>query len=61
LTVHTVLRRAPGAGPGRVRGAGAHHPGVLGYVDRGDPVMDPLAFLVVDHLRSAHRFLLCWE
>jgi len=33
----------------------------LGHVDRGDPLMDPLVFLVVDDLRSAHRFLLCWE
>jgi len=50
---------APGAGPGRVRGAGAHHPGVLRHVDRGNPVMDPLVFLIVNHLRSAHRGLLC--
>jgi hypothetical protein len=34
---------APGAGPGRMRGTGAHHPGVFRHVDRGDPVMDPLA------------------
>src|SRR5271165_2788986 len=51
---------APGAGPGRVRGSGAHHPGILRHVDRGDPVMDPLVFLIVNHLRSAHRGLLCW-
>ena len=55
FTVATVLRRAQ-AGTGA--SAGAHHPGVLRHVDRGDPVMDPLVFLVVDHLRSAHRFLL---
>jgi hypothetical protein len=52
----------PGAGPGRVRGAGAHHPGVLGHVDRGHPLVDPLVLFVVDHLRFhlCHRsHLLC--
>jgi len=41
-----------------MRDAGAHHPGVFRHVDRGDPVMDPFVLLVVDYLRSAHRFLL---
>ena len=52
----------PGAGPGRVRHPGAYHPGVLGHVDRGHPLIDPLVLLVVDHLRShlCHRsHLLC--
>ena len=35
----------PGVRPGRARSAGTHHPGVLGHVDRGDPLMDPLVFL----------------
>jgi len=34
-----------------VRHAGAHHPGVLRHVDHGNPVVDPLVFLVVDNLR----------
>jgi len=46
---------APGTGPGRMRGTGAHHPRILRHIDRGDPLMDPLVLLVVDYLRSAHR------
>ena len=52
-------RAAPGTGPGRMRGPGAHHPGILRHVDRGHPLMHPLVLLIVDHLRSAHRGLLC--
>ncbi len=55
-------RAAPGAGPGRVRQPGAYHSGVLRHVDRGDPLVHPLVFLVVDNLRFrlAHRgHLLC--
>jgi hypothetical protein len=44
-------RALPGAGPGRVRHAGARHPGVLRHVGRAGPVMNPLVFLVVDNLR----------
>ena len=50
--LHRPHGAAPGAGPGRMRGAGAHHPGVLRHVDRGHPLMDPLVLFVVDHLRS---------
>jgi hypothetical protein len=48
------LRLAP-ARPGGMRHPGAHHPGRLGHVDRGDPLQDLLVLLVVDLLRLAHH------
>jgi hypothetical protein len=54
-------RRPPGARPRRMRDPGANHPGVLGHVHRRDPLIDPFMLLVIDDLRSAHRFLLCWN
>jgi hypothetical protein len=56
--LHRPHRAAPGPRPRRVRQPGAHHPGVLRHVHRGDPLMHPLVFLIIDNLRSAHRGLL---
>src|SRR6266699_6370712 len=52
---HRPHGAAPGTGPGRMRGTGAHHPRILRHIDRGDPLMDPLMLLIIDYLRSAHR------
>ena len=49
------------ARPGRVRGAHAHHPGRLGHIHRGHPLIHDLVILIRDHLRLAHRTLLCWR
>ena len=43
----------------RVRGPQAHHPGRLGHVHRGHPLIDDFVILIRDHLRLAHRTLLC--
>ena len=42
-----------------VRGAHAHHPGRLGHIHRGHPLIDDFVVLIRDHLRLAHRTLLC--
>ena len=52
VTVHTR-----GAVPTRtvlVRHPGAHHPGRLGHVDRGDPLVNALVLLVLDLPRFLH-------
>ena len=46
FTVHTFAA----AGPGGCGAPGAHHPGLLGHVDRGHPLIDP--HLVLGHLRA---------
>ena len=41
-------------GPGLIRHPGAHHPGRLGHIDRGDPLVNALVLLVLDLLRFLH-------
>ena len=45
----------------RVRGPHAHHPGRLGHIHRGHPLIHDLVILIRDHLRLAHRTLLSWN